>query len=119
MKNFAEKSKEAVKKSFEKGKESIKSANAKKKKMKNDTDLEEGDCKLLGSGDGIELDQDMNEMTELTTFSKVTNTDEDIRGSTSRYSKLSGNAKDKSKLLSYEEEMKEQFEHLNKDLTRS
>jgi hypothetical protein len=55
LKNLAEKSKEVVKKSFEKGKESIKQVNDKMKK-KNDPDLEEGDCKLLGSGDGIELD---------------------------------------------------------------
>ena len=77
-------------------------------KKKNDPDLEEGDCKLLGSGDGIELDQDIGEMTELKTFKNVRDMDEQIRGSTSRYSKLGGgSAAANSKQLSYEEEMKE------------
>ena len=106
MINLAEKSKEVVKKSFVKGKESIKHANEKRRR-KNDPDMEEGDCKLLGSGDGIELDQDMGEMTELKSYStKPIKTTDEGMGSMSSYSKLSG-SEPKSKQSTYEQEMKE------------
>ena len=105
-------------KSYEKGKDRIISANEKRKK-KNDTDLEEGDQKLLGSGEGTDLDQDSFEMSELKSFSRLpsksaaatASANDDMR-SMSKYSKLSG---EQSK--SYEQEMKEVSRHLDQSIT--